>query len=118
MSFDWIQFMFWPFMIASIIFSLIGIYVKKPYFLIISAILIMPSSLYLAVLPRFFIWALIFPLLYICSAIALKKQKTFLPILFSIPVYLLISWLGYIVLNQEPTNTEIIIQEKHVEPLE
>jgi hypothetical protein len=102
MSFDWIQFMFWPFMIASIIFSLIGIYIYKTYFLIISAVLIMPSSLYLAVLPRFFIWTLIFPLLCACAAIALKKQKTLLSILFSIPVYLLISWLGYIVLNQNP----------------
>ncbi|HEK9103839.1 hypothetical protein KFD70_24235 [Bacillus pfraonensis] len=88
MSFDWIQFMFWPFMIAAIVFSLIGIYVKKPYFLIISAVLMVPSSLYLAVLPPFFIWALIFPLLYACAATALKKQKTWLPILFSIPTYL------------------------------
>ncbi|MFD0769518.1 hypothetical protein ACFQZ1_11860 [Bacillus sp. CGMCC 1.60114] len=86
--------MFWPFMIASIIFSLIGIYFKKSYFLIISAVLIVPTSLYLAALPRFFIWPLILPLLYACAAIALKKQKVWLSILFSIPVYLLISWLG------------------------
>ena len=72
--------MFWPFMITS-------------------TVLILPSSLYLAVLPRFFIWALIFPLLYAYAVIALKKQKTLLSILFSIPAYLLISWLGYILLH-------------------
>ncbi|MGE6313548.1 hypothetical protein ACQKD6_24410 [Bacillus cereus] len=116
MEFNWIQLMFWPFMIASIIFSLIGIYFKKSYFLIISAVLMVPTSLYLAALPRFYIWPLIFPLLYACAAITLKKQKTWLPILFSIPVYLLISWLGYIVINPEPISTETIIQEKQIEP--
>ncbi|MBY0598757.1 hypothetical protein [Bacillus bingmayongensis] len=109
MGFNWIQLMFWPFMIASIISSLIGIYFKKSYFLIISTVLMVPTSLYLAALPRFFIWPLIFPLLYLCAAIALRKKKIWLSILFSIPVYLLISWLGYIVLNQESISTETII---------
>ncbi len=100
MEFDWIQFMFWPFMIASVIFSLIGIYFKKSYFLIISAILIVPSSLYLAATPRFFIWALIFPLLYACTAIKIKKRKVWLSILFVIPTYSFIVWLGLLVTNQ------------------
>lgn len=45
----------------------------------------------------------------------IKKAKKWLPILFSIPVYLLISWLGYIVLNPEPISTQTIIQEKQIE---
>ncbi|WP_242213202.1 hypothetical protein [Bacillus cereus group sp. BfR-BA-01383] len=108
--------LFGPFMIASIVISLIGIYVKKPYFLIISAILVVPISLYLASTPKFSLWGIVFPLFYVAGAISLKKQKTWLPILFSIPVYLLILWFGYVVVNPEPVNYETITEEQQVEP--
>lgn len=94
------EFIFWPFITASIIFSLLGMYFKKPYLLIISAVLVVPLSLYLSAAPRFSVWGLIFPLFYVCAAIAIKNYKTRLSILFAIPMYVLIGWLGYIVLNQ------------------
>ncbi|PGZ95189.1 hypothetical protein COE51_21420 [Bacillus pseudomycoides] len=97
---NWIQLMFWPFMLASIIFSLIGISFRKSSFLMISALLIIPLSLYLIGSPLFSVWGLILPFLYVGSALAIKKQKIWLSILFSIPVYFLIGWLGYTVLTQ------------------
>lgn len=100
MEFNWVEFLFWPFITASIIFSMLGMYFKKSYLLMISAVLVIPLSLYLAATPRFSIWGLILPLFYICAAIAIKKYKTWLSILFAMPMYLLIGWLGYIVLNQ------------------
>jgi len=105
-------------MIDSIIFSLIGIYTKRSYFLIISAILIIPIPipLYLTDIPKFSFLGLVFSLFYVVGAIVLKKQKIWLSILFSIPVYLLIGWLGYIVLNSEPLNTETILKKQQTEP--
>ncbi|MGG0239958.1 hypothetical protein [Bacillus rhizoplanae] len=100
MEINWIQLMFWPFMVALIIISLIGIYFRKSSLLMISAILIIPLSLYLVGSPRFSVWGLLFPFLYIGAAQSMKKQKVWLSILFSIPVYFLIGWLGYTVLTQ------------------
>lgn len=116
MNFNWIQLMLWSFMIDSIIFSLIGIYTKKSYLLIISAILIVPLSLYLTGIPKFSFLGLVFPLFYVVGAIVLKKQKIWLSILFLISVYLLIGWLGYIVLNSKLLNTESIIKERQTKP--
>ncbi|MCQ6277534.1 hypothetical protein JMM81_21990 [Bacillus sp. V3B] len=53
--------LFWPFMIASIIFSFIALGSKKAKFLVISCILIIPLSLYLAATLLFEWWDLIFP---------------------------------------------------------
>jgi hypothetical protein len=44
---------FWPFMIASIVFSSIASVSIKAIFLVISFILIIPLTLYLAATPRF-----------------------------------------------------------------
>ncbi|CAG9613334.1 hypothetical protein BACCIP111899_02549 [Bacillus rhizoplanae] len=100
MEINWIQLLFWPFMIASIIFSLFGIYFRKSSPLMISAVLIIPLSLYLVGSPLFSVWGLILPFLYVGAAQSIKKQKVWLSILFSIPVYFLIGWLGYTVLTQ------------------
>jgi len=92
------QLFFWPFMIASLVLSILSIIVKKPKLLIISAILIIPLSLYLAATPRFELWGLIFPFLYVGSALTLVKRKFLLSILLIIPNFLLIGWLGVMVL--------------------
>lgn len=90
------QILFWPFIIASILISLIGIYFKKSYFLLISALLIVPLALYLAATPRFSLRGLILPLFYIGSYLALKKNKLWSSLLIVTPVYILIGWFAYI----------------------
>lgn len=92
--------LFWPFMIASLILSLLAMGLKKSRFLFISAILIIPSSLYLAATPRFGVWGLIFPLLFVGAALSLRKRITWLSILLVLPNFLLIGWLAFVVLNQ------------------
>ncbi len=89
---------FWPFMIASLFFSIFAIRIKKPKFLIISAILIFPLSLYLAATPRFEIWGLIFPLFYLGAALSLTKKIVWLAIMLILPNFFLIGWIGYSVL--------------------
>ncbi len=89
------QLLFWPFMIASLVLSIFAISLKKPKLLFISAILIVPLSLYLAATPRFEIWGLIFPLLYIGAALSLVKKYLGLSILLVIPNFFLIGWLTF-----------------------
>lgn len=80
----------------SVLLSLIGIYLKKPYFLLISAVLLIPTSIYLAASPGYLIWGLILPLFYIGGYLSLKKNNVWLSLLISAPAYLIIGWLGYI----------------------
>jgi len=92
------QLLFWPFIIVSIVLSILSISLKKPKLLVVSAFLILPLSLYLAATPRFEVWGLIFPILYIGAALTLFKRKFLLSILLIIPNFLLIGWLGVMVL--------------------
>ena len=98
MEFTFVQLLFWPCMIASIVLSLLGIYLKKSSLLFVSAALIVPLSIYL--IDLFSIGSLLLPMLYVCAAQAINKKKTWLATLFSIPVYTIIGWVGYLVLTQ------------------
>jgi hypothetical protein len=92
--------LFWPFMIASLFLTILGIRMKKSKLLVISSILILPLSLYLAATPRFDVWGLIFPIFFVGAAVSLKKKIMWLTILLIAPNFLLIGWLGVAVLNQ------------------
>ena len=88
------QLLFWPFMIAALVLSIFSIRLKKPKLLFISAILILPLSLYLAATPRFEVWGLIFPFFYVGAALSLVKKYLGLSILLVLPNFFLICWLG------------------------
>jgi hypothetical protein len=92
--------LFWPFMIASLLVSILAIWMKKSKLLVVSSILILPLSLYLAATPRFEVWGLIFPLFYYGAAMSLKREILWLTFLLITPNFLLIAWLGMVVLNQ------------------
>ncbi|MEH7236669.1 hypothetical protein [Bacillus sp. JJ1562] len=92
--------LFWPFMIASLILSILAVCFKKPLLLVISSVLIVPLSLYLAATPRFEIWGLVFPLFYVGSAVSLAKKMKWLSILLIAPNFILIGWIGFAVMNQ------------------
>ncbi|MEH7333925.1 hypothetical protein V7161_14870 [Neobacillus drentensis] len=91
---------FWPFTIISLILAIIAIALNKRKILYISSILILPMSLYLAATPRFEVWGLIFPLLYVGAGISLKKKKRWMAFWLVVPIFLAFAWLGYIVINQ------------------
>ncbi|OMF08993.1 hypothetical protein BK127_27560 [Paenibacillus sp. FSL H7-0331] len=95
-----IQLLFWPLMICSVITSLLGVIFSRSSLLFISACLILPLSLYLSATPRFSIWGLVFPLLYMGSALSINKRARLLSVILLFPVYFLIAWLGYVVINQ------------------
>ncbi|WP_339250900.1 hypothetical protein NSQ43_13210 [Sporosarcina sp. FSL W8-0480] len=92
--------LFWPFMLASIVFSLVAFTKKKPLFLVISCLLITPFSLYIAATPLFKWWGLILPFFYLASAISLRKNIMWLSVLLTLPALLVIGWLGLVVITQ------------------
>ncbi|MBO0959802.1 hypothetical protein J1P26_08700 [Neobacillus sp. MM2021_6] len=94
------QLLFWPCTIASLILSIIAINIRNPKLLVLSSFLILPMLLYLAATPRFHIWGLIFPLLYLGAAKFITKKVIWLATLVIIPNFLLVGWLGLAVLTQ------------------
>lgn len=92
--------LFWPFMLASIVFSFVALSKKKPLFLVISFLLIIPFSLYLAATPLFRWWGIILPFFYLGSALSLRKNIMWLSVLLIVPVIIMIGWLGYVVITQ------------------
>lgn len=94
------QLLFWPCTIASLILSIIAIATRKSKLLVISSILILPMSLYLAATPLFLVWGLIFPVLYLGAGKFIAKKRGWLAILLVIPNFILVGWLGWGVLNQ------------------
>ncbi|WML38355.1 hypothetical protein RCG19_14125 [Neobacillus sp. OS1-2] len=94
------QLLFWPCTIASLILSIIAINIRNPKLLVLSSFLLLPMSLYLAATPRFHIWGLIFPLLYLGAAKFITKKVIWLATLVIIPNFLLVGWLGLAVLTQ------------------
>ena len=94
------QLLFWPCMITSLILSIIALSTRKAKLLVISSILILPMSIYLAATPFFLVWGLIFPLFYLGAAKFITKKMIWAAILLVIPNLLLVGWLGYVVLNQ------------------
>lgn len=92
--------LFWPCMIASLFLAILAIGTKKAKLLVISSILILPLALYLAATPRFHVWGLVFPILFLVSAKLLTKSSIGLAILFAVPNFVLIGWIGVTVLTQ------------------
>lgn len=92
--------LFWPFMIGSIFLAIIGISLRKSSLLVVSFFLIIPFSLYIGATPLFTWWGFFLPLSYLGAALAIRKNKRGLSVLFILPVMLIIGWLGYLVITQ------------------
>lgn len=95
-----IQILFWPCMLVSLFLAVIAICFRRPKYLVISSLLILPLSVYLAATPHFSIWGLLFPLFYVGAAISLKKNLRWLSSLLVALNFFLIGWLGITVLSQ------------------
>ena len=94
------ELLFWPFTIISLFVAILAIIFKKPILLMISSILILPLLIYLSATPRFDIWILLFPLLYLGAAISLIKKRIWLSLLLIVPIVILVGWLVLIVYLQ------------------
>lgn len=92
--------LFWPFMVASIVFSFIAIARKQPSFLVVSFFLIIPFSFYIGAMPLFKWWGFLLPFFFLGASLALRKNVIWLSILLVIPVLLMVGWVGYLVITQ------------------
>lgn len=92
--------LFWLTMLASIILAFYGIGKKKPLYLIIAAVLILPFALYIAATPVFKWWGLLLPICYLVSAWLLHKKEVLLSVLIILPVITMIGWVGLMVVLQ------------------
>lgn len=90
---------FWPAILLAIICCFIAIRTMKPLFFMISFVLVIPFSLYLAGTPLFSWWALLIPFLFLFAAYTLKKEKIFLSFFIVSPAILLFGLTGTFVLS-------------------
>jgi hypothetical protein len=90
-------FLGWPAMILSLILVLVGTLLRKPRLSFISAILFLAPAWYLS---HYSVVLGSLPLFLLGSAYATSKNKSLLAFLSILPVLLVMSALGYAVLNQ------------------
>jgi len=96
----WLVLLGWPVLVVALALSGFGTFHKRPWYLYIAAILILPVSLYLAATPRFAFVALLAPLAVLLAGLAIKRNKINMAIVMILPVVLFFSWLALIVLQQ------------------
>ena len=65
---------FWPAVALSVLAALFGLALRRPRPLLVAAALVGPTSAYLAMTPRFFVWGL-FPVgVYLVAAVATRRD--------------------------------------------
>ena len=70
----WPAVFFWPAVALSVLAALFGLALRRPRPLLVAAALVGPTSAYLAMTPRFFVWGL-FPVgVYLVAAVATRRD--------------------------------------------
>ena len=88
----------WPAIIGSILLSITGILMKKPNFLVVAGIALMPFTYYLSNgLRNPFV---IMQLFQFASAFAIRRGNIRLAWLFLVPFLVITLWLAFVVLTQ------------------
>jgi hypothetical protein len=87
----------WPAVITSILLSIVGVWLKKPGFLITAGIVCIPFTYYLS---GYRTPAVILPLFQFGSAYAITLQKNLLAWLLIFPIIVIALILAYLVLTQ------------------
>ena len=97
---DFIGAVFWPLIIFSLIISIIGVVKRKPFWLIVGAILAVPLSLYLNMFPLFRYIGFLLPLFQLGASKAIQKKIVWLSWLLLLPIVGITCWLAIVVLTQ------------------
>lgn len=95
-----IELLFWPAILFSILVSIIGISIRKPVLLIISAVLTLPFAWYFTQTPRFHYFGYFLPFFQICGAVALHKKSSWLTWLLLLSIIVFYGWLAMVILRQ------------------
>ena len=87
----------WPALLAALALAGFGTFNKKPWYLYIGALLILPFTLYLVGSPRFGMYGLLPPLALIAAGIAVRRQKSNLAWALIFVVIAFFSWLIFVI---------------------
>lgn len=90
----------WPGIISSIILAIIGVYSRKPVWIIIAAILAIPNAIYLTGSPAIGRAGLLIPAAFLGSAIASRYKRQWLAWVLLFPQLVFYRWLAYTVVTQ------------------
>ncbi|MFQ5739789.1 MAG: hypothetical protein ACE5JX_12320 [Acidobacteriota bacterium] len=90
----------WPAVIASVLCSTLGLVRKAPRLVVGGALLALPFFLYLTMTPMFAYMGPFLPLAHFGSAYALARRRQWLAWILLAPVFLLVTSLGYAVIDQ------------------
>jgi hypothetical protein len=90
----------WPFIIASLILSIVGVAAKLPKYLVAGAMFLMPPSLYMSGYPAIRWLALLLPFCILGAAYLVQRNKVGIAWLLLIPPVGASLWLAYLVMEQ------------------
>jgi len=90
----------WPFIIASLILSVMGVATKLPKYLVAGAMFFMPPSLYLSGFPAIRWLAYLLPFCILGAAYFVGKNRLWISWLLLLPPIGVSVWLAYLVMNQ------------------
>lgn len=90
----------WPAIILSLLISVGGIALRKPWFLVVGGVVAIPFSWYLSGFPAIRSPAILLPLFQFGSAAALWYEKRLLAWLLLLPLALIIVFLAIVVFSQ------------------
>ena len=90
----------WPAIVLALSLSVAGIVRKRPIWLYVAAIIVIPFTFYLFGSPRIGLAALMIPLLLAGAGIAVRRGRFDLAWLLLAPFVGLIAWLAFVVLSE------------------
>jgi len=90
----------WPFIILSLLVSVVGLVTKRYWLLLAGAILFSPFSYYLSGAPGIRGFGLAFPLFLVSAAFAVRANKVKIAWILALPVLMISAWMAFAVLSQ------------------
>lgn len=90
----------WPFIIAALILSIVGVATKLPKYLVAGAMFFMPPSLYLSGFPAIRFLAYLLPFFILGAAYFVGKNRSWISWLMLFPPIAISVWLAYLVMEQ------------------
>lgn len=85
----------WPIIALSVLLCLAGLFVQRPTWIMIGALLAIPLAFYLSATPYFRYWGLAIPLLPLAASYAIQQERGMLGLLLLLPYFGLVGWLAW-----------------------
>jgi len=90
----------WPFIIAALILSVVGVAAKLPKYVVAGAIFFMPPSLYMTGFSSIRWLAFLLPLFILGAAYFVQKNRAGIAWMLLLPPVAVTVWLAYLVMEQ------------------